>query len=63
MNFLQRVMRYDLFVEERYSISRISDTSIICILLKHRYIPYINTPLLIPDLYVRPMMTCLWLHY
>ena len=30
----------------------------ICTLLKHRYIPHIN-PLLIPDLSVRPMMTCL----
>ena len=62
-------MRYDLFVEERYNISRISDTykkSFICILLKHRYIPHINNLLLIPDLFVRPMITCLrryyWLH-
>ena len=61
-NFLQRVMRYDLFVEERYNISRISDTYkklIICISLTHRYIADINNLLLIPDLFVRPMMTCL----
>ena len=31
----------------------------ICILLKHRYIPQINNLLLIPDLFVRPMM--MWL--
>ena len=53
-------MRCDLFVEEKYNISRISDTykkSFICILLKHRYIPHINNLLLIPDLFVRPIMT------
>ena len=51
-----------LFVEERFNISRISDTyknSFICILLKHRYIPHINNLLLIPDSFVRPMMMCL----
>ena len=54
-----------LLVEDRYNISRISDTykkSFICILLKHCYIPHINNILLIPD-FVRPMMTCLWHHY
>ena len=59
--FLQRVIRYDFFVEERYNISRISDTCknlFTCILLKHRYIPYINNRLLIRDL-----ITCLWRHY
>ena len=57
-----RIMRYDLFVEERYNVSRISDTykkSFICTLLKYRYIPHINNLLLIPDLCVRPMKTCL----
>ena len=64
INFLQRVMRYDLFVG--YDISRITDTykkSFICILLKHGYIPHINNLLLIPDLFVRRMMTCLCRHY
>ena len=59
-------MRYDLFVEERYNISRISNIykkPFICILLKHRYIPHINDLLLIPDLFVEPMVTCLWRHY
>ena len=63
---LPRLMRYDLFVDERYDVSRISDTykkSFICILLKHRYIPHLNHLLLIPDLFVRPMMTCFWRHY
>ena len=63
INFLQRVMRYDLFVKERSNISRISDTykkSYICILLKYRYIPHNNNLLLIPDLFVRPMMMSLW---
>ena len=60
--FLQRVMRCDLFVEEKYNIWRISNTykkSFICILLKHPYITQINNLLFIPDLFVRPMMTCL----
>ena len=55
-------MRYDLFVEERYNISRICDASkksFISFLLKHRYIPHIDNLLLIPDLFVRRMMTCL----
>ena len=55
-------MRYELLVEERYNISRISETNkkaFICILLKHRYIPHINNLLLIPDLFLRPMKTCL----
>ena len=67
INFLQRVMRYYLFVG--YDISRITDTykkSFICILLKHGYIPHINNLFLIPDLFARRMMTCLcrpyWLH-
>ena len=53
-------------VEERYDISRISDTykkPFICILLKHLYIPHINNLLLMLDLFVRLMMTCLWRHY
>ena len=65
-NFLQRVMRYDLFVEKRFNILRISDTykkSFICILLRHCYIPHINNLLLIPDLFARPMITCLWRYY
>ena len=47
-------MRYDVFVEEGYNTSRISDTykkAFICILLKHSYIPHINNLLLIPDLF------------
>ena len=55
-------MRYDLYVEERYNISVITDIykkSFICILLKYRYIPHINSLLLKPDLFVRPIMTCL----
>ena len=61
----ERVIRYDLFVKERYNISSISETYkklFICIPLKHRYIPRINNLLLIPALFVRPMMTCLWRH-
>ena len=53
-------------MEDRYNISRISDTykkSFICILLKYRYIPHNNNLLLIPDLFVRSMMTCIWRHY
>ena len=60
--FLQRIMRYDLFVEEMYNISRNSDIykkSFIYILSKHRYIPRINNLLLKPDLFVRPIMPCL----
>ena len=56
----------DLFVEERYNIFRIIDTYkilFICILLKHHYIPHINNLLLIPDWFVRHMMTCLRRHY
>ena len=52
-------MRYDLFVEERYNISGISDTYkklFICILLKHCYKAHINNLLLIPDLIVSPIM-------
>ena len=66
INFLQRVMRYDLFVKERCNISRISETNkkpFICIFLKHHNVPNINNLLLIPDLFVIPMMTCLWRHY
>ena len=65
-NVSQRVMRYGLFVEERYNISRISNTykrSFICILMKHPYIPHINNVFLIPELFVRSMMTGLWRHY
>ena len=43
INVLQRVMRYDPFVEERYNILRISDTckkSFSYILLKYCYIPH-----------------------
>ena len=64
--FLQMVMRYELFAEERYNILSINDLykkSFICILLKHHYIPHINNLLLILDLFVRPIMTCLWRHY
>ena len=52
-------MRCDLFVQDRYNILTISDKyrkSFICILLKHCYTPHINNPLLIPDLFVKPMM-------
>ena len=62
---MQRVMRYEPFVEERCNISRIVDTykkSFICILAKHRYIPHTDNLLLIPDLFVRPMKMCLWRH-
>ena len=65
-NVSQRVMRYGLFVKERYNISRISNTykrSFICILMKHPYIPHINNVFLIPELFVRSMMTGLWRHY
>ena len=51
--FLQKVMGYDLFVEERYNISRINDTYkkyFTCIFLKHRHISHINNLLLIQDL-------------
>ena len=47
-------------------MSRISDRykkSFMCILLKYRYIPHNNNLLLISDLFVRHMMTCLWRHY
>ena len=56
----------DLLVEERYNIFRIIDTYkilFICILLKHHYIPHINNLLLIPDWFMRHMMTCLRRHY
>ena len=59
-------MRYDLFVEEKYNNSRISDTykkSFICILLKFRYISENINLSLIPDLFVRPNMMCLWRKY
>ena len=59
-------MTFLLFVKEWYNISRISDTykkSFICILLKHRYILHINNILLIPDLCVKSMITCLRRHY
>ena len=45
-------MRYDVFVEESYNISRISDTYkklFIWILLKYRCIPHNNNLLLILD--------------
>ena len=60
VTLLQKVMRYDLFVEERYNVLRTSDIykkSFICFLLKHRYIPHINNLLLIPDLFLRSLMT------
>ena len=59
-------MRYDLFVKERCNISRVSGIykkSFIGILLKHHYISHINSLLLIPDLFVRPTMACLWCHH
>ena len=66
MKFLQRVMRYDLFVEKRYNILRICDTYnkwYTCILLKSRCICHINNLSLIPDLSVKFLMKCLWRHY
>ena len=54
------------FCEERYNISRISDTykkSFICILLKYRYILHTLLHILIRDFLVRPMMTYLWRHH
>ena len=54
-------MRYDLFVEERYNNSTISGTY-------KNYLHFVeislhtqnnNNLLLIPDLFVRPMVTCL----
>ena len=63
---LDKCFAEDLFVEERYNIFRIIDTYkilFICILLKHHYIPHINNLLLIPDWFVRHMMTCLRRHY
>ena len=59
-------MRYDLFWEERYDILRIIHTykkSFTWILLKHCYVPHINNLLLILDLFVKPIITCLWHHY
>ena len=32
-------------------------------MLKHPYISHINNLLLTPDLFVKPMMTCLWRYY
>ena len=59
-------MRYDLFVEERYNNSTISGTY-------KNYLHFVeislhtqnnnNNLLLIPDLFVRPMVTCLWRYY
>ena len=59
---LPKCFKYDLFVEERYNVSRISNRykkSFICILLKHHYITHINNLLLIPELFVRSMMMVL----
>ena len=66
IHFLETLMSYDLFVEERYNISRISGhiKKIIYLhFLRHRYIPHINNLLLISDLLVKPIMTCKWRHY
>ena len=65
-NFLQRVMRYDLHWKRGMIFQELvthAKKPFICILLKHLYIPHINNLLLMLDLFVRLMMTCLWRHY
>ena len=58
--FLQRVMKYDLFVKRGIIFRELvahRKKSFICILMKYRYI--LHTLLLIRDFLVRPMMTYL----
>ena len=39
------------------------DNTTLTVETKYPYIPHISNLFLIPDLFVRPMMTCLWCHY
>ena len=62
INVLQRTFwwKRGIIFSELLTLTKIL---FICILLKHHYIPHINNLLLIPDWFVRHMMTCLRRHY
>ena len=63
IRFLQRVIMYDLFVEGRYNIFEHIWKIFYLHFAETLLHTHINGLLLIPDLFVRPMMTCLWYYY